>query len=171
MVFGYSERGNKVSGPRDIDGLLSPLCVWTHLLLPPSALSTAASPYSLVDKFFSSLFHFSKCLTILAHLLFHVNFQVILSSSKSPAFGVGVALNTPSLMGTRLLPALLPQVGAQSLLPWSRGALEGCGPGVTASLSCVQRGREGPQTRRSGELRERQHSAVSQRLSVPEVLA
>lgn len=53
---------------------------------------------------------------------------------------------------------------------WSQGS-RGCGPGVIASLSCIQRGREGPQNPRSGELRERQHSAVSQRLSVPEVLA
>ena len=98
LAFGYNERGDKLSDPHGIDGPLT-LRVWTHLLLPPSSLSSAASLYSLVDKFFPSLSHFSHFLTILAHLFFRVNFQVILSSSKSLAFGVGVVLNTPSLTG------------------------------------------------------------------------
>ena len=98
LAFGYNERGDKLSDPHGIGGPLT-LRVWTRLLLPPTSLSSAASLYSLVDKFLPSLSHFSNFLTILAHLFFRVNFRVILSSSKSLAFGVGVVLNTPSLTG------------------------------------------------------------------------
>lgn len=118
-----------------------PIC--THpgcLLLPHLSPSTAASHYSRLDKFLSRCFHFSKLLTILTHLFFQINFERILSRSKTPGFGVGVAFNMASLGRDHcFFPASLLHVAAQGSLDSSLLS----GKGARSAAPALPEGRAG----------------------------